>query len=97
MDIRNVTQFASFVSSNGLTSLDPTIRQVVICLEDFNRQCNCHRREDKNRIYVNCNNLYIAAAGMAAGRFRDAFLSKTDERHIAFYSDGGALIARAAR
>lgn len=97
MDIRNVTQFSAFVGNHGLSTLDPTFRQIVICMGDYSRTCNCHRREDKNRIYDNCNKLYLIAAKIAASRCKNEFLSKITEMQINFYSDTGELIAAATR
>ena len=97
MEIRNVTQFASFVGNNGLSTLDSKFRQVVICMGDFLRHCDCHRRADKDRIYQNCNRMYLEAAREAAGRFKNQFLDKTSDRQISFYSEGGNLIAIASR
>jgi hypothetical protein len=97
MDIRNVTQFASFVSNSDLATLNPTFRQIVICMGDFLRYCDCHSREDKDRIYKNCNQLYLDAARMAASKHKGEFLNKTGERQIAFYTETGQLIAIASR
>lgn len=97
MEIHNPTQFASFVSSNGLTGLDELFNQVVICIGDYSRQCNCHRQNDKVRIYQNCNKLYSAAAMIAGTRLKGEFLNKTSDRQIAFYSENGTLIAIASR
>jgi hypothetical protein len=97
MDIRNATQFSALVGNNGLSDLDPTFRQLVICMGDFSRQCNCHKSADKDRIYQNCNRLYIQGASIAASKFKTEFLSKISERQIAFYADNGPLIAIMSR
>lgn len=97
MDIRNVTQFASFVSSNGLITLDLNFKQIAICIGDFMRYCGCHRQADKDRIYQNCNRIYIEAVKLAATRFKNEFLSKTTDRQIAFYLDNNQLIATVSR
>ena len=96
MDIRNVTQFVSYIS-NELSSLDFHFQQSITCLGDFSRQCNCHRRSDKDKIYQNCNRLYMLSAKIAATRFKNEFLNKTTDRQILFYSDGGELIAIISR
>jgi hypothetical protein len=92
MDIRNVTQFSNFISENELTSLDHVFKQIPICLADFSRRCNCHRKEDKSRIYSKCNVFYINAVKIAAARFKNEFLSKTPEKSITFYNENGSLI-----
>ena len=97
MEIRNVTQFASFVGNNGLSTLDHRFRQIVVCMGDFLRHCNCHKRADKDRIYQNCNRMYIEAARDAAGKFKYQFLEKTSERQILFYTENGSLIGIASR
>lgn len=97
MDIRNVTQFSTFVSNNNLTSLDEIFRQIVICIADFSRQCNCRGRNQKAQTYQRCNSLYGQAVHLASGRFKNEFLSKTAERQIIFFSDNGEIIAIASR
>jgi hypothetical protein len=97
MDIRNATQFSTFVANNGLTDLDPVLRQIVSCIGDFARHCNCHGRAAKAAIYVNCCILYNQGAKLASTRFKDAFLSKTTDRNISFFADNGELIATVTR
>jgi hypothetical protein len=97
MDIRNATQFSSYVSQHNLMGLDHTFKKIVDCIADYLRHCNCHRKADKDKIYGNCNNLYNAGARLAAIRFKHEFLNKTPERQIAFYSDSGSLIGIASR
>ncbi len=97
MDIRNTTQFSSFLSANGLTGLDSVFGQLVTCMGDFNRTCDCHGRANKNAIYVRCCGLYVHGAQLAASTYRNQFLSKTSETQISFFADNGELIARANR
>lgn len=97
MEIRNPTQMASFVQSNGLDQLNMVFRQLVICIGDFVRHCDCHSRADKDKIYLNCKRLYNHAASLAHGTYKDQFLNATTERQIAFYTEGGILIGIASR
>lgn len=97
MDIRNATQFAAFLSGNQLVELDPLFVQLIKCFNDFSRHCNCHRQKDKERIYQNCNKLYVQGAMIGAIRFKNEFLNKTTERNISFFSENGTLIAIASR
>lgn len=97
MTIKNATQFTAFITSHGLIDLDPTFRQLSICMGDFSRHCNCHRREDKDRIYQKCNKLYHVSATIATSKFRNEFLSRTSDIQIVFYSDNNQIISVATR
>jgi len=97
MEIRNVTQFSSYVNQHGLASLDFTFKKIGDCISDYLRHCTCHRKADKERIYNKCNSLYVGAANLAAVRFKNQFLNKTSERQIVFYQEDGRLIAIATR
>lgn len=97
MDIQNATQFASFISNSGLADLDNTFNQLVTCMWDYLRHCNCHKREDKTRIYARCNRLYEVGAKLASGRFANEFLAKTGDHRITCYNDAGQIIAIVSR
>jgi len=92
MDIRNVTQFANFVSSTHLVGLDTSFLQIVQCLNGYNAACNCYKKEDKLKLYEKCNAAYHQAVKHVVPKFRHEFLSKTGERQISFYTDQGHLI-----
>lgn len=96
MDIKNPTQFATFISNNGLSGLDPIFNQIVICMNEFIRACDCHKREDKENIYLNCNKLFVQSVKVAS-RFKTQFLACTSERQILFYTENGNVIAIMSR
>jgi len=93
MDIRNVTQFANFVSSTNLVGLDTSFLQIVQCLSGYSAACNCYKKEDKLNMYVKCNKAYHQAVKHVVPKFRHEFLSQTGERQISFYNDQGQLIS----
>jgi hypothetical protein len=97
MDIRNATQFANFVSKGNLVNLDMTFQQVVFCINNYNAACNCWKAEDKKKLYDNCTVTYMNAVKSVVPRFKNEFLSKTEERQIQFYTDNGALIGLVCR
>ena len=59
MEIRNVTQFASFISSNGFNNLDGIFIQIIQCVNTYSAACNCYKVEDKRKIYSMCCKLYL--------------------------------------
>ena len=97
MDIRNATQFANFVSKGNLVNLDMTFQQVVFCINNYNAACNCWKAEDKKKLYDNCTVTYMNAVKSVVPRFKNEFLSKTEERQIQFYLDNGSLIGLVCR
>jgi hypothetical protein len=97
MDIRNATQFANFVSKGNLQNLDMTFQQVVFCINNYNAACNCWKAEDKKKLYDNCTVTYMNAVKSVVPKFKNEFLSKTEERQIQFYTDNGALIGLVCR
>lgn len=97
MDIRNVTQFVNFLSSNGLGTADTLFVQVTQCLHNYEHACNCYKKEDKMALYNACKRLYIDAVNGVVPKMKNVFLSKTTERQIAFYTDEGSLISILSR
>ncbi len=97
MDIRNVTQFAQFLSANNLTRLDPSFQQTVQCINNYAAACNCSKREDKLTTYTVCNKLYQDSARQIVGRFKNELLATTEERQISFYTENGQLIVIVSR
>lgn len=97
MDIRNVTQFASFISANGFQQLDGILRQAVDCLTGYSAACNCYKVEDKQRMYAACNKLYMDAVRHVIPRFKNVILAKIPDRQITFYSENGTLITIVSR
>lgn len=97
MDIRNVTEFARFLSSNDLVKFDSAFSQIVMCVNNYSAGCKCYKRQDKINLYATCCKMYFDAARHAASRYRNELLSKTTDRQISFYTDKGQLIAIASR
>jgi len=97
MDIRNATQFANFVSNKGLQNLDMSFQQIVFCINNYNAMCNCHKAEEKKKLYDNCTVVYMNAVHNIIPKFKNEFLSKTDDRQIQFYTDNGTLIGLVCR
>lgn len=97
MDIRNATQFANFVQKGGLQNLDMTFQQLVSCIDGYSKACNCWKADQKQRLYDNCTMLYMNAVRGVVPKFKNDFLSKTDERQIQFYTDNGSLIGLVCR
>jgi hypothetical protein len=97
MDIRNVTQFTSFISSNGFQSLDNGFLQIIQCMNNFQASCNCYKVEDKQRMYAMCCKLYNSAVIHIVPKYKNALLQKIPEGRIAFYYDDGGLIATVSR
>src|ERR1035437_3740924 len=69
MDIRNSTQFVNFIKKGGLKNLDMTFMQLSQCIEKISHACNCHRSEDKQKMYNNCNVIYMNAVRGVVPRF----------------------------
>ena len=97
MDIRNATQFANFVSKKNLVNLDMSFQQVVFCINNYNAACNCWKAEQKKKLYDNCTVAYQNAVQNIIPKFKNEFLSKTEERQIQFYLDNGSLIGLVCR
>lgn len=92
MDIRNVTQFSTFINAHNLVRLDGTFQQIITCIQNFSSACNCYKKQEKDNIYSVCNKLYMNAARHIVPRFKNEFLSKTNERQIAIYTENGNLM-----
>ena len=97
MDIRNPTQFINFVKQGGLENLDMNFMQLAQCLDKFSHACNCHKAEDKQKMYNNCNVIYMNSVRGVVPRFKNEFLSKTEDRQIQFFLDNGTLIGLICR
>ena len=97
MDINNVTQFASFLSSNGFTSLDSAFLQIIQCVNRFSSACNCYKIADKRKMYDTCCKLYTDAVIHAVPKYKNAILQKVPEGRLTFHSDNGSLIAIVSR
>lgn len=97
MEIRNTTQFASFLRGNGFQVLDGMFLQVVNCIDNYSAACNCYKEADKRFIYETCCKLYETSVRHLAPQFRNQFLSKTTDRQISFYTDSGVLITVMSR
>ena len=97
MDIRNATQFATFVSNGGLNNLDMTFQQIIMCINNYAAMCNCQGAIEKAKLYNNCTIIYMNAVRNIVPKFKNEFLSKTEERQIQFYTDNGSLIGLVCR
>ena len=97
MDIRNCTQFANFIGANNLSGLDNGLLEMVLCMNHYSAACDCHKREDKQKIYQTCQQIYINTVRGIVPRHKAAFLSKAGVTQIAFYADGGLLIGIISR
>jgi len=92
MEIRNVTQFANFISAGNLQGLDMNLQQIIYCVNDYAAACNCHRGENKRKKYDECTRIYAEAVKNILPKFKNDFLSKTSERQISFFLDNGNII-----
>lgn len=92
MEIRNVTQFSNYIESNDLTRLDPSFQTIVSCMAEYKRGCDCWKREDRDKQYSKCVNLYLSASRHLVNRFKNEFLAKTAERQIILYTENGTMI-----
>lgn len=97
MEIRNATQFANFIESNGLQTLDGGFVQAVQCVKNYSAACNCYKVEDKRRIYDMCCKLYMNLVTNLVPKFKNVILQKIPEGRISFYNDNGGLIAIVSR
>ena len=97
MEIRNVTQFANFLKGNNLSRLDGMLQQLVNCIDNYTVHCNCHKLEDKRKMYDTCNKLYFNTAHNLCPRFKNEFLATTAERQINIYTENGQLIISISR
>jgi hypothetical protein len=97
MEIRNVTQFANFVSAHGLAPLDSMFIQTLNCLNNYKSMCNCSKAADKLKRYVSCNKLYADSVRTVVPKFKNEFLSKIQEYQISFYSEDGCSIGVISR
>jgi hypothetical protein len=88
MEISNATQFAAFISKNNLNSLHPIFNQIVICMGEYSRACNCHNVTIKTKMYDACHAMYIQGINIAISNFKSKFLATTPERNIKFSNDG---------
>ena len=91
MDIRNVTEFRNFVTSNGLGGSHPSVQAVVICVMDYERGCNCWKTKDRQVIYNNCRILYAKAVAVVTSSLQAHFLKHSSGGKISFYQDGVLL------
>lgn len=97
MDIRNSTQFANFINKGGLQNLDMTFMQIITCIDNYSHACNCQHAADKQKMYNNCNVIYMNAVRGVVPRFKNEFLAKTEDRQIQFYLENGSLIGLVCR
>ena len=47
MDIRNTTQFVTFISKNNLIQYDAAMLQLVNCINGYKSACDCYKKEEK--------------------------------------------------
>lgn len=92
MNINSPNDMARFVSANGLVQLDQGFIQLVHCINNYSAECNCHKKEDKDKLYGSCTKIYINSVKNVVSRFKNEFLTKTSERQICFYTEQGQLM-----
>jgi len=97
MNIRNVTEFAIFISDHQLVNNDSTLNQIIECVTTLRAACNCWKKEDKMKLIENCNRVYYHSVKHVVPRLKPQFLAATQERQIAFYNDSGQLIGLISR
>ena len=97
MDIRNASQFANFLHGSGLTNKDSSFQEVVFYNDRVAKSCKCWKAEDRQKLYDQCTAAYRNAVRNVVPRFKNDFLSKTDDRQIQFFLDNGSLIGIVCR
>jgi hypothetical protein len=97
MDIRNATQFSNLIQTTGLQMKDMAFQQIVFCVDQLGKMCNCWKAEDKKKLYDNCTMIYMNAVKNVIPKFKTDILAKTDDRQISFYLDNGSLIGIVCR
>ena len=97
MDIRNITQFANFISAGQLQNLNMSFHQIIMCVNNYASACNCHKGEYKRKLYDDCTRVYTDVVRNVVPKFKNDFLSKTTERQITFYLDNGTIIGLICR
>lgn len=97
MDIHNVTQFANFLSKEGLQGLDMIFQSLIFCINNFSATCSCQGAAEKQKLYNNCTMIYMNAVNSIVPKYKNEFLSKTSDRQIQFYTDNGSLIGLICR
>ena len=97
MEIRNVTQFANFMSSNELANLDSIFQQIIQCVNSYASACNCYKVEDKLKLYNNCTRMYSDAVKIVVPKLKNVILAKVPLGKISFYTDNGTLITTVSR
>lgn len=88
MEIRNLTEFRNFAIQHQLIQLHKDIESVSLCATDYERGCNCWKKEDRQKIYNNCKALYVKAVGTVVRSFPAQFSSHAKDRRIVFMQDG---------
>jgi len=92
MTIGNVTQFSNFITGHGLNRLDGTLQQVVACIDNYAAACNCHKAEDKQKMYEICNRLYSDAVRHVIPKLKNEILAKIPERQVSFHMENGTVM-----
>ena len=91
MIIKNATECNNFINGSGLSSLDPMFSQLDQCLTKYINKCNCHKKEDKVKLYQTCNSIHYNLTSQTIPRLRGQILQQTGHRIIYFY-DNNKLI-----
>ena len=97
MNIRNVTEFAAFISQHNLVQGDSTLQQVINCINTYKAACSCWKAEDKQKIYDSCNRVYFHAVKHIVTNLKASFFAVVPERQITFYNDNNQVIAIISR
>lgn len=88
MDIKTPTEFKNYVQANGLSNLHQDITQVLTCISEYERGCNCWQSSDRTKLYNNCKALYIKAVNSILTTYKAHFLQFTIDKQLNFYLDG---------
>lgn len=97
MNIRNTTEFATFISGNDLTNSDSSLIQLINCINTYKAGCDCWKKDEKLKLYNTCAQLYFHAVKHVLPKLKNEILAKTSERHIIFFSDQGHVIGSISR
>lgn len=97
MEIRNVTQFTRYIADHNLQGLHMHFQEIILCMKNFEAQCNCHHSSDKRRIYDHCNVMYGDSVKNVVPKYKNEFLAATPDRTLSFFSENGTLIATMCR
>ena len=97
MIIRGASGLYSFLTSNGMTDREVTLRRLINCVIDLQTGCPCHKRADKLQKLKNCERIYHEIVRFIIPSISEEFLKKTTEREIIFLGEDGNIIKTISR